>query len=1287
MVSILTKLKEKIAKARKKQFKRKKGISFFKLLSFSDWIDKFLMIIGILASLGASAIFPLMYVFYGQVANLFINYGNQTNNTNSNLTEFSSSTTPFALFNLTTTLAQNVSNDKCLTKKSTDSDSEINDIVKYYVIFGFACLVFEYILYAAWNTAGERQVNKMRNKLYETIIRQDMAFFDKSTSNDLISILDGFDTIKETINYEFADSLCYFAKGTASLILAMIKAWKFTIVFLPFVPIMIFSKSIVTIFVKKYTKKELEAYGNASSVSQEALSSVRTVQALGLVNYSIQNYSTCLEKSEKMAQKKGIVSGSFSGFYGGLQCLFFGIAVYYGIYLTRTECENYNAENIIQAFFLLISCINSTGLAFPYLKKLAEAKGAAKKIFEILETKSKIDVFASNDKKLNEVKGEIEFKDIHFSYPSREEIKILNGLNLKFPAGKTIALVGPSGCGKSTVFCLLQKLYLPQSGQIKLDGRNIDDLDLRWLREQIAIVSQDPVLFSISIKDNIKLGRLDATDAEIEQAAKIANAHEFIMKCPDKYNSLVGEQGSQLSGGQKQRIAIARAIVRNPKILLLDEATSALDYTNERKIQDAIDKAKIGRTTIIIAHRLNTIKNADIIAFISNGQLKEIGSHDELMDLKGLYFDLYQNNVDSKVEENDDSDEISPIETKSDSLSSSSDDDDDDDDVKKGQDAEKLDKKKRKKLKLNRKKIFSYEKKVLKMQKPEIIYIILEFCTAMFLGCYNSLINYVFSEIFIMFKFDSEKQKTESLKYMGILFGIGFVNLISNVTYEYSVSVNGSRLTKRFREFMFKSLMRQEIGFHDLDENRSSILVTKLSKTAPHCKGLTTDKLGLLVQAISAYVFSISFGLVLSWKLTLVMFSFVPFITFFSQMVRVLNVNNKVKDKSETQETNRILIETLQNIKTIIHLGREKYFIEEFNRVCKRKMKKTLLIHQLAGLFFGLLRGCLFFIQAASFSFGFYLISRNELSIGNFFKVFQLIRVTTLIMGFLLIKLPDRKKSKSAAKQAFKIIERKSQIDPLDETGQKPNTFIGNIRFENVQFHYPNSKNAKVLDGFNLTIRDGETNALVGPPGSGKSTIVSLLLRFYDINNGAIYLDDLDIRKLNINWLRSKIGYISQEPVLFQGSILKNISLGDITRDNISINEIIKVANDANIHNKIESFPEKYDTLVGSKGSQISCGEKQRIVIARALIRNPKILLLDEATSALDNESQQIVQKAFDKAKVGRTCVVIAHRLDTIENANKISVIKDGVLIEEGTHVELIEKKGFFYNLKNQQKN
>jgi ABC-type multidrug transport system fused ATPase/permease subunit len=366
----------------------------------------------------------------------------------------------------------------------------------------------------------------------------------------------------------------------------------------------------------------------------------------------IKRYAKNLVNAEKIATKKGLTLGVFSGLTFMLFNFVFAIGIYYATYLTRTDCENYTPGGVMKSLMLMITATFALGQAMPYLKDLAEARGAAKSIFSIIEKKSEINTLEKKDKKVvDKFVGEIKLENVFFNYPQRPDAKILTGLSLNIPSGKTIALCGSSGCGKSTVIQLLQRFYEPLSGSIEYDGVNIKDLDLEWLRSNISLVSQEPILFSTSIRENIRLGRLDATDAEIEEAARAANAHDFIQQCPDKYSTQVGERGSQLSGGQKQRIAIARAILKKPRILLLDEATSALDNESEKIVQEALDRVKHGRTTIVVAHRLSTIRNADLIVGLEGGQVKEMGAHEELMKLKGVYYELVMLQTKQEQEE------------------------------------------------------------------------------------------------------------------------------------------------------------------------------------------------------------------------------------------------------------------------------------------------------------------------------------------------------------------------------------------------------------------------------------------------------------------------------------------------------------------------------------------------------------------------------------------------------------------------------------------------------------
>ena len=596
----------------------------------------------------------------------------------------------------------------------------------------------------------------------------------------------------------------------------------------------------------------------------------------------------------------------------------FGIAIFYGTYLTRTDCLNFKAGDIIRSLFAIITTTFSLGQAGPFLKDLAEAKGAAKKIFSIIEKKPLIQTYdddGSGEKKqrIENFRGQIYFDKVHFSYPQRTEAKILKSLSLSIEPGKTVALCGASGGGKSTVIQLLQRFYDPTEGSIQIDGVDLCHLDLAWLRSQMALVSQEPVLFSTSIRDNIRMGRMEATDEEIVEAAKQANVHSFIMSTTNQYDTHVGERGAQLSGGQKQRIAIARAILRNPKILLLDEATSALDNESEKMVQEALDRAKVGRTTIVIAHRLTTIRNADVIVAMKDGQVSEIGNHEQLMNFKGLYFDL----VTSQVREDDDDEEKKKkrnggekkllVERQKSSTEG-----------KKGGEEtfsrmEIEESAMVKKERSGEQSIFRLGAEMWKLNKPEAIYAVLGAVFQIVCSLINPVVSLIFSEIYNIFaEPDPKKQERLSLTYMGIIIGIGVLNFLSMIINHRSFAVVGGKLVTRVRIRMFEAMLRQEMAYHDQDENRSSILATRLAASVPFCKGLTSDYLNLACQAIAGVGFSIIVGFVINYKLSLVMICFIPAV-FISGITSVNNISGKStsgKGKSTNEEGGQLATET-----------------------------------------------------------------------------------------------------------------------------------------------------------------------------------------------------------------------------------------------------------------------------------------------------------------------------------------------------------------------------------------
>ncbi|XP_032422632.1 bile salt export pump [Xiphophorus hellerii] len=350
-------------------------------------------------------------------------------------------------------------------------------------------------------------------------------------------------------------------------------------------------------------------------------------------------YDRNLIEAQNWGVKKGSIVGVFQGYLWCIIFLCYALAFWYGSKLV-IDTKELTPGSLIQVFFGVLMAAMNLGQASPCLEAFASGRAAAKTIFETIDREPEINCFSDDGHKLDKVKGDLEFHNITFFYPSRPDVKILDNLNMQIKAGETTAFVGPSGSGKSTTIQLIQRFYDAEEGTVYLDGHDIRTLNIQWLRSLIGIVEQEPVLFATTIAENIRYGRPGVTTEEIIQAAKEANAYNFVMTLPQKFDTLVGEGGGQMSGGQKQRIAIARALIRNPKILLLDMATSALDNESEAVVQEALDNVRAGRTTISIAHRLSTIRNADVIVGFEHGRAVERGTHSELLEKQGVYFTL-----------------------------------------------------------------------------------------------------------------------------------------------------------------------------------------------------------------------------------------------------------------------------------------------------------------------------------------------------------------------------------------------------------------------------------------------------------------------------------------------------------------------------------------------------------------------------------------------------------------------------------------------------------------------
>ncbi|CAL1272518.1 unnamed protein product [Larinioides sclopetarius] len=1130
-----------------------------------------------------------------------------------------------------------------------------------------------------FSLAASNQAFRIRCMFMSSVLKQDIGWYDTNETGDFASRITGdLQRIQDGIGEKVGICISFLSSTVLCIAVGLYYGWKLGLVILSVTPVLTIAMAVMSKVQASVSREEMQAYGKAGAVAEEVLSSIRTVFAFGGERKEIQRYDSCLIPARSKGVKRGLTTalGAAITWF----CIFAGyaLAFWYGVKLILDDWDKpkdekeYTGGTLIIVFFNVMSASMFIGQTAPYFEAFAIARGAAAKIYSIIDREPTIDSSSELGLKPESLDGFIRLKEVFFNYPARPTVPVLRGVTLDIQPGETVALVGPSGCGKSTIIQLILRFYDTESGEVKLDGYNVKDLNVGWLRDHIGLVGQEPVLFSTTIAENIKYGKQDATQEEIEKAAKIANVHSFIDTLPKKYDTLVGERGTQLSGGQKQRIAIARALIKNPKILLLDEATSALDTESESVVQAALDEARQGRTTVVVAHRLSTIRTADKIVVLKDGEVQEVGTHDELMLSKGIYFELVSTQTKTD-EEDDEIDELEEIEKS----------------------MPKLD---RRFSNLSNGSVEPID------GLPGVVNRQLSSAgsgigrqMSITSGGYNRQISALsnferqMSNISagkdgaaMVLSKDKDKIPDET-DYLSLLFLLMAISSgVLTFLQIFMFTIAGEKLTSRLRKMVFSNILAQDMEFFDHPKNSVGSLCSRLTSDASSVQGATGSRISTLLQSLSTLVASIVLALWYNYKIGLVVLAFIPAVLIGAYFEgRVVSSDSK-SEKKGTEKASKVAIEAIESIRTVASLHEERTFLKQYHDALVGPHRKSRLKSHVRGIIYGFAQGLQAFAYAGTMYYGSILVSEDDLKYSDLLKVLEGVMIGAMMIGQSVALAPDYQKAKVSAVRIFKLLDLRPKIDAFSKDGNTLDDVQGYIHFQKVHFNYPSRPRVKILRGLGLDIEPGQTVALVGSSGCGKSTCVQLLQRFYDADHGSVMLDEENVKDMNVANLRSHIGVVSQEPVLFSYSIAENIAYGDNTRE-MDMNRVMEAARQANIHNFITTLPQGYDTPVGDKGTQLSGGQKQRVAIARALLRDPKVLLLDEATSALDAESEKIVQDALDRASSGRTCLIIAHRLTTIQNADVIMVIHKGKVVEKGTHQELLNKRGHYYNLHNTQ--
>jgi ATP-binding cassette, subfamily B (MDR/TAP), member 1 len=1009
------------------------------LYRYADRKDYFIIGVAALCSIAAGAALPLMTVIFGGLQNTFQNY----------------------FLGLST---------------YDDFTSYISHLCLYFIYLAIAEFVGTYVGTVGFIYTGENIAKKMREHYLESCLRQNIGFFDNLGAGEITTrITADTNLIQEGISEKVALTLTALATFFAAIVIGFVTYWKLALILLAAIVALFGSMAGGSRFIVKYSKESLAAYAQGGSVADEVISSVRNAQAFGTQDRLARQYDSHLVPAERAGFRSKAAIAIMIALLMFIVYAEYGLAFWTGsIFITNGEIQV--RQVLIVAMSTLIGAFSLGGVA-PNIQAFASAVAAAGKIYSTIDRISPLDPSSDNGAKMEHLRGEIRLDRVTLVYPSRPEVTAMKDVSLTIPAGKVTALVGASGSGKSTVVGLIERFYSPVEGNVLLDGVDISTLNLRWLRQQVAIVSQEPTLFGTSIFNNIRHGLIGtqyeaADDAKVtelvHQAARKANAHDFITSLPEGYETNVGERGFLLSGGQKQRVCIARAVISDPRILLLDEATSALDTKSEGVVQRALETASEGRTTVMIAHRLSTIRDAHNIVVMSHGSIVEQGTHDDLLERRGAYFNLVTaqniaavNETSSEEQEAIDKEDEELIRQASKTGGSELQAAVDPDDLNI---ADKLKRTATQKsvssLALQGRKsevessasIWTLGKLILSFNRKEMVLMWIGFFFSIICGGGNPVSAVFFAKMLSVLSVPINSATIPGIKHDSSFWSLMYlmlaiVQLIAFAAQGILFSKCSERLVHRVRDTAFRHMLRQDVEFFDKDENSAGALTSFLSTEATHVAGLSGVTLGTILLTITTLVAACTVALVIGWKLALVCIATIPVVIVCGFFRFWMLSYYQRRSKSAYAKSASYASEAISAIRTVASLTREQDVLRQYKRDLAIQQRSSIMSVAKTSTLYASAQSLTFLAFALGFWYGSTLIARFEYNMFQFFVVFSSVIFGAQSAGQVFSFAPDMGKAVESARALKALFDRKPSIDTWSTEGQNIDEVNGTIEF------------------------------------------------------------------------------------------------------------------------------------------------------------------------------------------------------------------------------------------------
>ncbi|GMR39284.1 hypothetical protein PMAYCL1PPCAC_09479, partial [Pristionchus mayeri] len=1107
------------------------------------------------------------------------------------------------------------------------NDDVLWQVLIFVIMYALAAVlqfVLSLVMQYCLQVATSRIIARLRREFLSAVLRQDAAWLDVNTAGQLSARLnENIDRIRDGLGDKISLVVRGLSMFLTALVVSFVFNWKVALVMCAVGPLCAIIMGSMGRFAASPMRKQMECSAKANSLVEEVVMNVKTVQACNGQNEMVERFI----KWMSLGRKPAILVYFFNGFFEGLFFFVFYLITVCGFMMGVIETHTpggFEPGTVIVAANGILTGAYFMGILGPHMMALLKSRIAAAMIYKIIDRKSLHHESRSSEGHTSEkLKGDIKFEDVHFKYASRET-PILNGLNWSATPGTSIALVGHSGCGKSTSIGLLTRQYGIRQGEILVDGRNIERIDPRTLRQNIGIVMQEPGLFNCSIRENILLGRTwhgeGSEEDRINVVLKTAHAEIFVNKLEKGLDTVIGDGGVRLSGGQKQRIAIARALFTDPPILILDEATSALDVESERLVQEALKGASEGRTTLTIAHRLSTLKDVHRIYVLEKGVVVQTGTHDELLRVEGIYSSLAKTqSVEASSAPTKNTDEVSEkvVDTHLQDLHRYSTRASRNSIMSMHSEAESRSKHARE-FELNKagKKETKQSSTFLRMythgHKLKMFFaFIFSFTRGFEIPLYVILYKFLYAAL----NAPADDFSFELIRVCSMALCVGtFIWISLSLAYSFA-GWSSESVMSRIKSHILRNILHQEAAYFDKPETSNATIVTDINRHAANLIAGLDHRMVLFVYCCSSFTACTVIAIVFSWKLGVISLSCSSVLIFLICILFVV-MTREMEKQSQIDNSSELAIEILEQTRTIQLMVAESYFekiYESSQESVFSSVRKVSLstIYALSQAMFSCLGGVYFFGFAGMIA-GAHFVYAGEVSSENMFTAAFAIEFCGWLISFIYPAFPDLIKANAAARILYRYYDLPSHTD---FGGIEEPELTGSFTAKNITFAYPSRPAHKVAKSLCVSANAGESIALVG---CGKSTLIGLLERFYFQQDGVIKMDGIDHRSISMHHLRKQVALVGQEPVLFEGTIAENILLGT---EGKTLVDVIKACKMANASNFIEGLPHGYESEVGEKGRALSGGQKQRVAIARAL---PKLLLLDEATSALDAESEKV---------------------------------------------------------------